>query len=305
MESVQVEQTIAGAKLTRRLRPTFREELLSPYPRIGLRSILTAAIIAVMYVWGFQGARVNLTELIRGIPNIINFVVRLFPPQYTLIEFKVVLPNLLVTWLGAEAVLFVPEIVSAIIETVQMAIVGTTLAVFLSLPFGLLAARNVSPHPLVYQTTRMIMNMIRAIPEIIFALIFVAAVGLGPFGGVLALAVGSIGFLGKLYAESIEAIDPQQVLALRATGAERLHVFRYGVIPQALPLMASYSIYLFESNIRHATILGLVGAGGVGFVISKYMALFQYRKLMGALILIVLTVTIVDRISDRLRKRFT
>jgi phosphonate transport system permease protein len=305
MEGVQTKQTIAGAKPALRSRSTFREELLNPYPRIGPRSILTAAIIAVMYVWGFQGARVSLAELIQGIPNIINFVLRLFPPQYTLIELKVGLPDLVVTWLGAEAVLFVPEIVSAIIETVQMAIVGTTFAVFLSLPFGLLAARNLSPHPLVYQATRMIMNIIRAIPELIFALIFVAAVGLGPFGGVLALAVGSIGFLGKLYAESIEAIDPQQVLALRATGAERLHVFRYGVIPQALPLMASYSLYLFESNVRHATILGMVGAGGVGFVIAKYMALFQYRKLMGAIILIVLTVTVLDRISDRLRKRFT
>jgi phosphonate transport system permease protein len=151
----------------------------------------------------------------------------------------------------------------------------------------------------------MIMNMIRAVPEIIFALIFVSAVGLGPFGGVLALGVGAVGSLGKLYAESIEAIDPQQVLALRATGAKRLQVFRYSVVPQALPMMASYSLYIFEHNVRSATILGLVGAGGVGFVISKYIALFQFHRLMGALILIVFMVTLVDRISDRLRKKIT
>jgi phosphonate transport system permease protein len=195
-----------------------------------------------------------------------------------------------------------PEIIFAIIETIQMAIIGSSLSVFLSMPFGLLAARNTSPHPSIYQTTRFVLNMIRAVPEIIFALIFVSAVGLGPFSGVLALAVGSIGFLGKLYAESIEAIDPQQVLAVRATGSHPLQIFRYGVAPQALPLVASYSLYVFEHNVRSASILGLVGAGGVGFVITKYIALFQFRHLLGALILIILMVTIVDRISDRLRK---
>jgi phosphonate transport system permease protein len=282
-----------------------REALLSPWPKITWWTIVQIALALVIYNWGLQGARVNLQELLEGIPNIINFITRLFPPEYTWAEIQVAVPGLLTAVFGVGFALTLPEVISAIIETVQMAIVGTSLAVILSLPFGLLAARNTSPHPVVYQTTRMMMNIIRAIPEIIFALIFVAAVGLGPFGGVLALAIGSIGFLGKMYAESIEAIDPQQVLAVRATGASRLHVFGYGVVPQALPLMASYSIYLFESNIRHATILGLVGAGGVGFVISKYIALFQYRKLMGAMILIVLTVTIVDRISDRLRKRFT
>jgi phosphonate transport system permease protein len=149
----------------------------------------------------------------------------------------------------------------------------------------------------------MLLNINRAIPEIIFALIFVAAVGLGPFGGVLALAIGSIGFMGKLYAEAIEAIDPQQVLAVKATGAGRIQSFLYGAVPQALPLVASYSLLLFENNVRSATILGLVGAGGVGFVLNKYLALFQYQKLMGALILIIIAVTLIDRISAHLRSK--
>ena len=275
-----------------------REQLLYPFPRISLMSVVMFVVVLAIYLWGLDGTHVNLPELIEGVPNIISFIIRLFPPEYTMRELQLSIFNIDLVW-------SLPEIFSAIFETVQMAIIGTTLAVFLSLPFGLLAARNTSPHPYVYQTVRMIMNIIRAVPEIIFALIFVSAVGLGPFGGVLALAIGSIGFLGKLYAESIEAIDPQQVLAVKATGAGRLHVFLYGVVPQALPLMASYSIFLFESNIRHATILGLVGAGGVGFIIAKYIALFQFRKLMGALIVIVLTVTVIDRLSDRLRKQFT
>jgi phosphonate transport system permease protein len=191
----------------------------------------------------------------------------------------------------------------AIIETVQMALIGSVLGIFLAAPFGLLAARNTSPHPWIYQATRMFLNANRSLPEIVYALIFVAAVGLGPFGGVLALAISSIGSIGKLYAESIEQIDPQQVLAVRATGANPLLTFFYAVIPQALPVIASYSLLLFESNIRHASILGIVGAGGIGFIIGKYMALFQYTRLMGAVILMILTVTLIDRTSDFLRKR--
>ena len=122
---------------------------------------------------------------------------------------------------------------TAIIETVQMAIIGTAGAIVLAMPFGLLAARNTSPHPWIYQGTRMLLNANRALPEIVYALIFVAAVGLGPFGGVLALAIGSVGSMGKLYAESIESIDPQQVLAVRATGSNGLLTFIYAVIPQA------------------------------------------------------------------------
>lgn len=149
----------------------------------------------------------------------------------------------------------------------------------------------------------MLLNANRAIPDIIFALIFVAAVGLGPFGGVMALAVGSVGFMGKVFAEAIEAIDPEQVKAIRATGANRWQVISYAVLPQAMPLVLSYALLLFEGNVRSATILGLVGAGGVGFVLSKYMALFQYDKLLGP-IFIILMVTLVDRFSDFVRRRF-
>src|SRR5262249_56700960 len=137
-----------------------------------------------------------------------------------------------------------PTIVAAIVETLQMAIIGTTLSVFLALPFGLLAARNTSPHPAIYQATRLLLNANRAIPELIFALIFVVAVGLGPFSGVLALSVSSIGVMAKMYSEAGGSIDPPQPIAGRAAGASRVHDLLYGGLPPALPLAASSSLYV-------------------------------------------------------------
>jgi phosphonate transport system permease protein len=127
---------------------------------------------------------------------------------------------------------------------------------------------------------------------------------LGPFTGVLALAFASVGSLSRVYAEAIEQIDPQQVMALRASGAGSIQTFIYAVIPQALPLLISYSIVYFESNVRHATILGYVGAGGVGYKLFEYIGTSAYTKLLGTAIILVVAVTIIDRFSNALRKRF-
>lgn len=287
-----------------------RARLLRPWPRVGFSFFLTVVAILVAYAWGFNGTQAQPAELARGIPNILDFIRRLMPPVWETQAVPLQLPavslplGLQIPAIGSAATRVpVPMILFAIVETVQMALIGTTAAVVLGFPFGLLAARNTSPHRLVYQGTRLLLNANRAIPDIIFALIFVAAVGLGPFSGVMALAIGAIGFMGKLYAEAIESIDPQQVQAVRATGAGRLQTFVFSVVPQALPLVAAYSLLLFETNVRSATILGIVGAGGVGLVLSKYMALFQYQKLMGALVLIIIAVTLIDRASDALRRR--
>lgn len=197
-----------------------------------------------------------------------------------------------------------PIIINSIIETIQMALIGTLGAVILSIPLSLMAARNISPHPIIFRSTRFLLNILRSIPELIYGLIFVAAVGLGPFPGVLALIFGSIGSLSRVFAEAIEQIDPQQVLAVQATGSGQVQTFVYAVIPQALPLLISYSIIFFESNVRSATILGLVGAGGIGFEINKYLSLFQYDRLMGTIIVLVVAVTIIDRFSNYVRSRF-
>lgn len=274
-----------------------RQRLLDPKPRIGIAGLVTIVLIAVVYTWAARGTDASFGELAAGIPNIWDFLVRLVPPQWVMSETTIGIGPW--TW----GTLSVPEVLPYLIQTIQMAVIGTTLTIILSLPFGLLAARNISPHPIVYQGTRFVLNVNRSIPDIIIALIFVAAVGLGPFSGVLALAISSIGMMGKLYAEAIEAIDPQQVQAVNATGANRLQTFIFGVIPQALPLVASYSLLIFEHNVRSATILGIVGAGGIGLMLSKYMALFKYQELMGAVILLIAAVTILDRISDTIRRR--
>jgi phosphonate transport system permease protein len=287
-----------------------RRRLLEPLPRLRARWLLLALLGILVYAWGVAGTKVSPAEFVRGFPYLLDFLRRQVPPQWKTEPLPLATAPLALPFgwqipsLGfAGVVIPLPEIVPAILETLQMAIIGTTGAIILALPFGLLAARNTSPHRLVYQGTRLLLNANRAIPDLIFALIFVAAVGLGPFGGVMALAVGAIGSLGKVYAEAIEAIDPQQVQAVSATGANRFQTFVYGVIPQALPLIASYSILHFEHNVRSATVLGIVGAGGVGLLLERYMALFQYQNLLGALVFLVVVVTLIDRASDALRRR--
>jgi phosphonate transport system permease protein len=274
-----------------------RRKLLDPRPGITLRGVAITALIVALYGWGVVGTNASPGELAEGIPNIWNFLVRLFPAQWVMTDVSPGIGSW--TW----ATFPVPEVLPALIETIQMAIIGTSLAIVMSIPLSLLAARNVSPHRYVYQAMRLLLNINRAVPDIIIALVFVAAVGLGPFSGVLALAIGSVGTTAKLYAEAIEAIDPAQVQAVNATGASRVQTFSFGVIPQALPLAASYSLLLFEGNVRSASILGIVGAGGVGLILNKYMALFKYQELMGALALIIIAVTILDRFSDAIRRR--
>ncbi len=276
-----------------------REQLLSPWPRLTLRQALAIIITLAVLLWSLRGSGASLGALIEGTPTMLDFLRRIFPPRWDVQPVALAVPGAP----EAQIVIPLPRVVPYIVETLHMALIGTLLGVALSFPFGLLAARNLAPHPLVYHATRLLLNINRAIPDILFALIFVAAVGLGPFAGVLALGVGAIGALGKLYAEAIEAIDPGPTLAVRATGASRLQTFVYGVLPQALPLMASYSLLLFEHNVRSATILGLVGAGGVGFILTTYISLFQYRELIGALILIIIMVTLIDWLSGQLRRR--
>ncbi|MGQ9927161.1 MAG: phosphonate ABC transporter, permease protein PhnE [Chloroflexaceae bacterium] len=278
---------------------TQRERLLNPWPRPTLRQMLATAVVLILLIWSLRGTGASLGALVESAPTMLDFLRRIFPPRWDVQPVTLAVPSAP----EAPIVILLPRVVPYIIETLHIAVIGTLLGVILSFPFGLLAARNLAPHPLIYYGTRLLLNINRAIPDILFALIFVAAVGLGPFAGVLALGVGAIGALGKLYAEAIEAIDPGPALAVRATGATRLQTFVYGVLPQALPLIASYSLLLFEHNVRSATILGLVGAGGVGFILTTYISLFQYRELIGALILVIAMVTVIDWLSGQLRKQ--
>ena len=194
--------------------------------------------------------------------------------------------------------------VSEMIVTIQIALWGTVLATLLSIPFGILSASNMTPW-YIRQPTRRLMDMFRAIHEVVFAVLFVVAVGLGPFAGVMALFIHTTGILAKLFSEAVEAIDPRPVEAIRATGASKLQEVVYGVIPQVLPLWMSYTLYRFESNVRAATILGLIGAGGIGQVMFETIRGFYYSQAAAVLILVVLTVILTDLLSQQLRKRVT
>jgi phosphonate transport system permease protein len=298
-----------------------REQLLRPFPTPSPRALLVILLVVIVLSWSLSGvgpSEINrITSVFDPFIAMGNLIGRMLPPEFEVDRVRNVEINILgnpvaqFEILRSEVNLFGTiwqigwlPIISAIFETIQMAIIGTLGAVIMALPLSLFAARNTSPHPAIYNATRLLLNFLRSIPELVYALLFVAAVGLGPFTGVMALAFGSVGSLARVFSEAIEQIDPAQVNAVRATGANGLQTFIFSVIPQAVPLFISYSIIYFESNVRHATILGIVGAGGVGFLLFKYTGTSDYPKVLGAALVLVVAVTIIDRFSGWLRRRF-
>jgi phosphonate transport system permease protein len=190
---------------------------------------------------------------------------------------------------------------AAMVETIQIAIWGTALAVFIGAPLAILASSNVSPVWIV-QPVRRAMDASRAINEIVFALVFVVAVGLGPLAGVLALAVHNIGIVAKLFSEAVEATDPRPVEGIRATGATRLQEVVHGILPQVMPLWSSFTLYRFETNVRSATVLGIVGAGGIGQPLYENIRSFLYAETATIVIIVVVAVSLIDVLSSRIRK---
>jgi len=198
---------------------------------------------------------------------------------------------------------YLPRLLTKMLETIEITILGTAIALIVSLPLGVLAASNASPHPVIYRVTRDLLTLMRALPELVWALVFVSAVGLGPLPGVMALAFVTVGFMGKFFAEAIEVVDQRAVEGVRAHGAGWLQVRLYAMFPQALPDFAGITMYILDHNLRAASILGLVGAGGIGYELVMSMRLFQYNHLLLIALSIYLVVTALDRASDRLRSR--
>lgn len=190
--------------------------------------------------------------------------------------------------------------IQEMLVTLSIAIWGTVLAVIFAVPLGLLSATNIAP-AWVRQPVRRLMDAARAINEMVFAMLFIVAVGLGPFAGVLALFVHTTGVLAKLFSEAVESIDSQPVEGIRATGANAMEEIIYGIIPQVLPLWISFSLYRFESNVRSASVVGMVGAGGIGVVLWEIIRAFQYAETCAVMIIVVVTVSILDVISARIR----
>ena len=200
-----------------------------------------------------------------------------------------------------------PSLLRLMNETVEMALIGTLLAILISFPLSFLAAKNLMLGTIagrvVYAVVRLVFNVLRAFEPMLLALLFVLMVGIGPFPGVLALGLHSVGMLGKLFSESIEAIDPGPVEAIQACGGNRFQVIWYGVLPQVAPTFLAFSIYRWDINIRMSIILGIVGAGGIGYCLLQYLSLLQYRKVSTAFILILIVVTALDSASAWLRTR--
>ena len=258
------------------------EFVLSP-PRkrpMELLRLVGWAVALAFLVWSWRVAEMRPMTLITESGNILTLIKDFFPPDFT-------------DWR-----LYATEMV----VTLQVAIWGTLLAVVCAVPLGILSSDNIVPW-WVYHPVRRLMDAARAINEMVFAMLFVVAVGLGPFAGVLALWVHTTGVLAKLFSEAVEAIEPSPVEGVRSTGASFLEEVVYGVIPQVFPLWISYSLYRFESNVRSATVVGMVGAGGIGMVLWELIRSFAFEQTCAVMALIVLVVVVFDMLSQQLRKR--
>lgn len=259
-------------------------------------------LLAFLLIWSYQGAEVNLGELLsrEGLGQFLIYIKKLFPPDFSE-------PVLREAYKGA-------------LETFAISFMGTLLAVVIALSVVLFASRNLVYSGVLYEMepkgrgirvlrlipylgAKALLNMLRTVPEMVWALIFVFLVGLGPFAGVLALGVHTGGVLGKLFGEVLEDVDPQPIESLQSTGANKLQILFYAVVPQVLPQFISYTLYRWEVNIRVAAVLGLVGAGGLGQRIHIATSLFLENQLLTYMLVIYILVTVADYLSAYLRRR--
>ncbi len=195
------------------------------------------------------------------------------------------------------------ELIFAMFETVEIAVLGTFIAIVLSIPLGLFSARNLAPNYFIYLMCKTIVIFFRAIPEFIIAMILVIAIGFGAMPGVLALGLHTMGFLAKFYAEDIEHINKGPIDALKSSGANKSQIISFGVIPQILPAFVANNLYILDRNVRMATMLGIVGAGGIGYELQSSFRMFEYERVSAIIILIFITIFVIDYISSLIRSK--
>lgn len=251
--------------------PSFRQSLLK---YVGL------ALALVAFVWAFNSLDINQRSLRNSPAHLLDFLERATPPDMSILDVAV----------------------QATLETLQIAFLGTFFSILVSFPLGMLAASNLTPS-WIHLPVKSLLTVVRAIPIILLALLFVSALGLGPFPGVLAVAVHSTGMLSKFYAEAFENARPGPLEALDSAGASWWQKVRYGVLSQIAPDLTRDSLFRLELNIREAEILGLVGAGGIGFYIQLYSRAFQYQKVATLTVVIVVIAVLVEQVSVALRRR--
>lgn len=237
----------------------------------------------LFYVASWHLAEVDLSRLANGLPRLGQWLVRAWPPNFTEL----------------------PIFIQRIGETVAMAAIGTTVATLLAIPIALLASRNLTPFPALYLPARWLLNALRGIDAFVFALLFVASVGLGPFAGVIGIALHTCGSAAKLIADAAENAKLDALHAIETTGASRVVSVCYALVPDLLPVVLSSMLYLFEFNVRASTVLGVVGAGGIGQELKNSMDLLDFPRLFTIIILIFIVVTVLDQLSGWLRKRLT
>ena len=246
--------------------------------RVTTSRVIFLVVTIVILIFSYRQSELNFSLLFQRGGNMVEYIKSYFPPDFS--YWKTYLEDTLIT--------------------VSMGIWGTLLAAIAAIPLSILASENVCPVWIV-QPTRRLLDAMRAINEVVFALVFVVAVGLGPFAGVMALFIHTAGALGKLFSEAVEAIEPGQVEGVRATGASKIQEIIFGIIPQVIPLWTSFTLYRFESNVRAASVLGIVGAGGIGVSLYQSFQSFDYGKVCAILIILILATSIIDTVSAKLR----
>jgi phosphonate transport system permease protein len=258
-----------------------RESVCRGYRQRWLRTAFVGAAVALVVTGSaWYSGLLDLRRLQEGVPAILILLGEMWPPDFSHAQ----------NWFKPLA------------DTLAMSVSGTLLAVVLSFPLALLAARNTTPHPAAYFAARGVLNLLRAVPELIMGIVLVAAVGFGVLPGVLALGLHSVGMVGKFYAEALEQVDPGPVEAVRAVGAGPLQVIWYGMLPQIMPLLVGVTIYRWEYHFRASTVMGMVGAGGIGFELYGSLRIMQYREVSALLLVILVMVVLIDALSSALRQ---
>ena len=258
--------------------PAVADMLAKEKKRITNTRIIFLVIAIILLIFSYLQSEINFLVLFQRSGNMVEYIKSYFPPDFS--DWKIYLEDTIIT--------------------ISMGLWGTIMAAIAAVPFSMMASGNISPIWIV-QPMRRILDAMRAINEVVFALIFVVAVGLGPFAGVLALFVHTAGTLGKLFSEAVESIEPGPVEGIRATGASKIQEILFGVIPQVIPLWTSFVLYRFESNVRSASVLGIVGAGGIGVSLYQSFGAFQYQKVCAILMILILATSLIDLFSSKLR----
>jgi phosphonate transport system permease protein len=271
----------------RKLPSANSEELRARYPAVFNRPMSSRAAVPAIFVaalalfiFGLSELEFSPARMLAGVKQLGWIVMMMVPPDP-----------------GSS----LPAYLVAMGETLSIALLGTTLAAVFALPVSLLAARNIIPSPWLRFPVRRFLDSIRGVDTLIWALVWINVVGLGPFAGVLAIAVSDFGAFGKLFSEAIEAADKKQVEGVRAAGGSPLHEIRFGLLPQVLPVIAGQVLYFIESNTRSATIIGIVGAGGIGLQLAEQIRVLEWQKVSFLILMILVAVAAIDFISSRLR----